>query len=282
MSRSFASRSFIPAVWIVAVALVAAAGVAGVRTHSRSAAAVEQQVHARVSLDAIPLGFEANQGQTDPAVKYMARGSGYTVFLTENEAVFALKSATKATDPQITGRHFIGAARPSNSPSDSEVRAAGAQTNGETAAIHLSLLGAKAQPQISASNPLPGHTNYFIGNDRSQWQANVAQYARVSYREVYPGVDMAFYGGQKQLEFDFIVAPGASASPIRLGVAGADRIATDDSGNLVMTSAAGDVVLHKPAAYQEKDGTRQPVSLCAFCPARHTPGRFRNLDRVKM
>ena len=123
----------------------------------------------------------------------------------------------------------------------------------------MHLVGGNAQPQISAGNQLPGHSNYFIGNDRSQWHSNVAEFARVSYRDVYPGVNLAFYGKQKQLEFDFIVAPGASVMPIRLGVSGAKRVVTDDSGNLILASSAGDVLLHKPVAYQQKDGARQPV-----------------------
>ena len=117
---------------------------------------------------------------------------------------------------------------------------------------------------MSAGSRLPGRANYFIGADPSQWHSDVAQYARVSYRDAYPGVDMAFYGVQKQLEFDFIVAPGASPAAIRLGVSGANRIVTDNSGNLILASSAGDVLLHKPVAYQEKDGTRHPVDA-AFC-----------------
>ncbi len=252
-----------PAVWIVAIAAVATAGVAGLRTHAPSTAAAAQQPgHTRASMGVLPLAFEANQGQTDPTVKYIARGSGYTVFLTEREAVFALHSAPTAGDARAAGRHALGASR----QNATEVRAEESQTQesqtkDQNAAIRLNLIGGNAHPQITASSPLPGHSNYFIGNDRSQWHANVAQFARVAYRNVYPGVDMAFYGGEKQLEFDFIVAPGASASLIRLGVSGADHIASDDSGNLVLASAPGNVLLRKPVAYQEKDGARQPVDV---------------------
>jgi hypothetical protein len=123
----------------------------------------------------------------------------------------------------------------------------------------MHLVGGNPQSQIIADSKLPGRSNYFIGNDRSQWHANVAQYARISYRDAYPGVNLAFYGVQKQLEFDFIVAPGALPTAIRLGVTGAQRLATDDSGNLILASSAGDLLLHKPVAYQQKDGARQPV-----------------------
>ncbi len=261
MSKPFASRKFMSAGWvglgsIAAVAILAAAGIAGsasLRTHRGNTAAnpvaaaqapalsAAQRGRVQASLGALPLAFEANQGQTDPQVKYMARGNGYTVFLTANDTVFALQSSEQAAT-QVNGKpHFT------------------APSKTRTAAIHMHLVDGNGQPQIAAGSQLPGHSNYFIGNDRSQWHSNVAQYARVSYRDVYPGVDMAFYGVQKRLEFDFIVAPGASVAPIRLGVSGAKRIATDDSGNLVLASSAGDVLLHKPVAYQQKDGARQPV-----------------------
>lgn len=128
-----------------------------------------------------------------------------------------------------------------------------------TAAIRMRFLGGNPRAHVTATNQLPGRTNYFIGNHPSEWHANVPQYARVSYQDVYPGVSLAFYGVQRRLEFDFIVAPGASSAPIRLAVAGATRIMLDDAGNLRLASPAGDVLLHKPVAYQEEDGARRPV-----------------------
>jgi len=123
----------------------------------------------------------------------------------------------------------------------------------------MHLVGGNRQSQIIAGNELPGRSNYFLGNDPSQWHTNVEQYERISYRDIYPGIDMAFYGVQKQLEFDFIVAPGSIPADIRLAVAGAHRMATDNSGNLILDSSAGNVLLHKPVAYQQKGGARHPV-----------------------
>jgi Beta-propeller repeat len=266
LSKPSASKKFTPAGWVVAVALLAVVGVAGsasLRTHNGSSAAkpaaaapalsADQRGRVRASLGTLPLAFEANQGQTDPQVKYMARGNGYTIFLTANDTVFALSSSSQPATG-VAGKHGFG-----KQGLVGEKTAPKTTAKDQTAAIHMHLVGGNAQAQIAAGNQLPGHSNYFIGNDRSQWHADVAQYARVSYRDVYPGVNMAFYGVQKQLEFDFIVAPGASPAPIRLGVSGANKIATDHSGNLVLASSAGDVLLHKPVAYQQKDGARQPV-----------------------
>ena len=268
MSKPSATKRFTLAGWVVAVALVAiavvvSAGSAGLRAHSGNATArpvsapvqapamsADQRGRVAASLGKLPLAFEANQGQTDPQVKYMARGNGYTVFLTANDAVFALQSSSRSADARMNGKHGLVAAAQAAPKTAEKI---------QTAAIHMHLVGGNARPQIAAGSQLPGHSNYFIGNDRSQWHADVAQYGRVAYRDVYPGVNMAFYGVQKQLEFDFIVAPGASPAPIRLGVSGAKQISTDNSGNLVLASSAGNVLLHKPVAYQQKDGTRQPV-----------------------
>jgi hypothetical protein len=246
---------------LVAVAAIGIAGSASLRSHRASAsaqpvAAAAKQAPAlsargrvQASMATLPLAFEANQGQTDPQVKYMARGNGYTVFLTANDTVFAMQSSSQTSTARAASKHEV--LRDKTTPK--------AATKDQSAAIHMRVVGGNSQAQIAAGSQLPGHSNYFIGNDRSQWHSEVPQFARVSYRDVYPGVNLAFYGVQKQLEFDFIVAPGASAAPIQLGVSGAKTIATDNAGNLVLTSSAGDVLLHKPVAYQQKDGARQSV-----------------------
>ena len=213
------------------------------------ALSAEQRGRVHASLDALPLPFEANQGQTDPQVKYMARGNGYTVFLTGNDTVFALQSSS-ALVPRSSAKHGFGTAKTTPAQRKTEL----------AAAIHMHLVGGNPQPQIAAGSLLPGVINYYTGSDRSKWQTGVKQFAGVSYRDVYPGVNMAFHGEERQLEFDFIVAAGASPAPIGLGFSGASKITTDASGNLLLSSAAGDVVLHKPVAYQEIDGKRQTVA----------------------
>jgi hypothetical protein len=268
-----------PAVWVIAIVFasvaVLVAGSGHLRSHKVSAAQpvvnplapvrnAAQRSQVRASLDALPLAFEANQGQTDARVKYLARGNGYTVFLTGNDTVFALNASHAGS----------AAGKYSTAPTRREAETATA------AAIHMKLVGANQQAQIVAGKQLPGRTNYFIGNNPSKWQRDVKQYATVSYREVYPGVNLAFHGQQRQVEFDFIVAPEASVTPIRFDVTGTKRISTDAAGNLVLSSAAGDVLLHKPVAYQEKDNTRQPVDARFAVEANNTV-RFElgNYDR---
>jgi hypothetical protein len=246
------------------VAAVVLAGAGSLRTHRGRAiaelAVLPAQARAldaaggrvRIDLGAFPLAFEANQGQTDPQVKYLARGNGYTLFLTSSDAVFALRLPSRAVTRWAEGRHAL------RRTTQAALQTAEADRD-RTAAIHLRLVGGNSQARITPSNQLPGRSSYFIGNDPSQWQANVAQYASVTYRGVYPGVELTFHGEQRQLEFDFVVASGATAAPIRFGVSGANRIAVDAAGNLLLSSPAGDILLHKPLAFQEGDGRRQAV-----------------------
>lgn len=265
MSKSFAAGKIKCAGWTFAGLAVAAVALLAVtrldsrtqRTHSPATvpaattktATAEQRSQVRASLGALPLAFEANEGQSDPRVKYLARGNGYTLFLTANDAVFAVHSSSRAQSA-ATGRF-----------DRMRGRRAAVLSEGKSAAIHMQMLGANAHPAILAGSQAPGVINYYIGNDRSRWHEGVKQYSSVDYRDVYPGVDVVYHGEQRQLEFDFIVAPGASAGPIQLGFSGASRIATDDAGNLVLSSSAGDVLLHKPVAYQEKNGQREPVEV---------------------
>jgi hypothetical protein len=197
---------------------------------------------------ALPLAFEPNLGQTDAQVKYLARGNGYTLFLTGNDAVFTLHSPQEEHS-KVRRSDFISNAHRRNHAAQKDL----------SSVVRMQLAGGNSSARVEASGQLPGVSNYFIGNDSSKWRSDVAHYARVSYQDVYPGVNMAFHGAQRQVEFDFVVAPGADAKPIGFHFTGTQGMKTDDSGNLVIVSAAGNVLLHKPVAYQEQNGKRQPV-----------------------
>jgi hypothetical protein len=211
----------------------------------------EQRSRVRASLAALPLAFEANQGQSDPQVKYMAKGNGYRLFLTSDEAVFAVRSSSRPATDHLSPK-FATMMRGHHAAAPREEK---------SAAIRMQFVGGNSHAQVTAGREMPGVINYYIGNDRSKWHEGVKQYSAVTYHEVYPGVNVAFHGERQQLEFDFIVAPGASAASIDLGFKGASRVATDATGNLVFSSAAGDVRLNKPVAYQERDGQRQLVDV---------------------
>lgn len=123
----------------------------------------------------------------------------------------------------------------------------------------MSVVGGNRSAKVNAVGQLPGKSNYYLGNDPSKWQTGVPQYARVAYKNVYPGIDLAYYGAQRKLEFDFIVAPESNPHAIHLAFSGAQKLTTDATGDLVIASAAGNVVLNKPVAYQQRDGRRELV-----------------------
>src|SRR6266576_230582 len=125
----------------------------------------------------------------------------------------------------------------------------------------MKLVGAKLTPQVEGVDEFPGKANYIIGNDPKKWGTNVPTYAKVRYREVYPGVDLVYYGKQRQLEHDFIVAPGADPSSITLGFAGAEKMSLDPRrGALVLSVKGGEVRFEKPRIYQELGGTWREIS----------------------
>src|SRR5262249_51563708 len=151
--------------------------------------------------------------QTDPQVKYTARGDGYSVFLTAHDAVFAISSA----------RHAAG--QPSRTTNAHARRRTPEKV--ESARINMRLVGGNGDPELTAGNALPGIVNDYAGKDPKNWHTGVRQYSSVSYRDVYPGVNMVFHGAQRQLEFDFQVSPGADPKAIALKFKGARQLETD-------------------------------------------------------
>ena len=248
----------------------ASQGVAPVSPSSVTPAA-RAQIEAHYA--ALPLAFEANEGQTDPQVKYLARGNGYTLFLTPADAVFAFESEGQ--------RHRSAGDRVSQ-VSEAKNGHPHARDANLTSVVRMRLVGGKAQPRAMHGEKLAGVTNYFVGNDPTKWHSNVPQYSSVSYEDVYPGIKMVFHGQQRQLEFDFVVASGADPARIALGFSGAQKLSTDRQGNLILASAAGSLLLHKPVAYQEENGARRLVEAGFVLKARNEVGlQLSSYDRTR-
>lgn len=187
---------------------------------------------ARVAFSILPLAFEINRGQTDRRVKFLARGQGYSLFLTQTEAVLALQRGAGVQD---------------------ESKASAART------LRMKLAGASAAPNVIGEDELPGKSDYYAGGDSKSWVTDVAQFSRVRYESVYPGIDQIFYGAQSQLEYDFVVAPQANASRIRLVFAGADEVKINDADELVLRVGGEEIRQHKPRIYQEANGARREI-----------------------
>ena len=112
---------------------------------------------------------------------------------------------------------------------------------------------------MTGEEELPGKINYLIGKDPAKWRTGVATYAKVRYEQVYPGIDLVYYGNQRQLEYDFVVGPGADPARIRLKLAGARKMYVDGQGQLVVQTAGGGVRWNRPEIYQEVDGQHRSV-----------------------
>jgi uncharacterized repeat protein (TIGR01451 family) len=194
----------------------------------------------------LPLSFEANHGQTDPKVSFLSRGPGYKLFLLPHEAVLMLQRERHARTAKK-----LGAGR--SFPEASEREASPAEI------IRMSLLGASPDAEVTGIEEMPGRSNYFVGNDPSQWRTNVPNYAKVHYQGVYPGIDLVYHGSHQQLEYDFIVAPGADPRQIRLGLKGAKKLELTPEGDLLLSTSGEPVRLRKPVIYQEFGGKRKPI-----------------------
>ncbi len=189
----------------------------------------------------LPMTFEENRGQTDPQVKFLSRAKGYIAFLTSGGIVLSLRP-TK----------MVKAGVPSNSSTAQNRRA-------PNATVEFRLVGSAANTVSVGEYLQSGRVNYFMGSDHSKWRTNVPTYRSVRYKNVYPGIDLIYYGNHQQLEYDFAISPGADPRLIQFGIKGASRIELDEAGNLVLQTAGGELHFQSPVVYQESDGRRVPV-----------------------
>ncbi|MGD1213627.1 MAG: SBBP repeat-containing protein [Terriglobales bacterium] len=245
----------------LAAAVLATAGVVfyfGTAVHAAKASGPEPNGHKALASKSVslPMFFEPNQGQTAPQVKFLARGAGYGLFLTADDAVLELQPSAVSTQHSA-----LSSQRASSS------------------VIRMRLDGASSSARVSGASPLPGKSNYFIGNDPSKWRSDIPQFARVLYQAVYPGVDLVYYGDQGQLEYDFRVAPAADPNQIALSFQGASAhiVSGDsgDSGDLILSTANGDVRFHAPHVYQ-------PAALQSGNAEKTIAGGFRQLAGNKI
>jgi hypothetical protein len=176
----------------------------------------------QVRLSSLPLTFIPNQGQYDPAVKYVVTGPRSTLFFTSDEIVIA---AVEGTGNESVS-HIIWQTFP----------------------------GASPNPMIAGTDPLAGTANFFIGNDPSQWQTGVLTYGAVEYHDLFPGIDLRYKGTEGTLKREFVVAPGADPAMIRLQYDGVDSIAVDETGSLVLTSGTSTMTESPLICYQEING----------------------------
>ena len=238
---------------------------------SRSAVAHGQQLIA--AYGKLPLSFESNQGQMDQSVQFIAHGARQAILLTSAEAILNLpgvdESGQSSNSDVPASLGSWGALIPSMS--GSEIPRPGAEArSADPRILRMTLVGARRDVQGVGMEKLSGTANYFLGNDPKNWKTNIDTYSRVIYENVYPGVDLIYYGNQEELEDDFVLNPGSDPKSIKLLFQGAQRVHLDEStGDLLLSTSRQreDIRLRKPVIYQqgqatsatEKDGTKQFV-----------------------
>ncbi len=205
------------------------------------------------------MSFEINQGQADGQVKFISRGNNYSLFLAATEASLTLRKDDGRKAPKVKDEWQTYASSPST--------------------LRLKLIGANPSPRVAGLDELPGRVNYFIGHDPAAWRTNVPTYARVKYEDVYPGVDLIYYGNGRELEYDFVVAPGFDPRVIELDFDGAEELEIDARGDLIVQTAGGQIRQRRPVVYQEVDGVRREISgHYVLRGARHVSFQLDNYD----
>ena len=233
----------------VFAAIVLAAGVPGAPARATSARAAHPAIatnDAAARRASLPLYFEPNVGQSDPHVRFLSQSGRYTLFLTDEGAVFSLVGGEIHKGPKLA------TVNPPRQPQPDRL---------VQSAVRIRMAGANRHPEMTALEPLPGRVNYLIGNDPSKFHRGVPTYGRVKVSDVYPGIDVVYYGMPTSLEYDIVAAPGADTSRIHLAIEGGAKSAIDASGDIEISTAAGTVAVQKPRAYQRaKDGSEIPVA----------------------
>jgi hypothetical protein len=193
------------------------------------------------SFGRLPLIFEAadNEGRT-----FFCRGLAASVWLSPMEAVLTIEAGPKG-NPQFAATRVLTS------------RATGTDPTG--APLRVKWLGANPRAKAFPAEELPTKANYFIGNEPAQWRTQVPTFGKVRFQTVYPGIDLVYYGNQRQLEYDFVVAPGATPESIAWCYEGADSIHVDEDGDLIVHTAAGKVRQQRPVAFQELNGERKQI-----------------------
>ncbi|HWQ02930.1 MAG TPA: SBBP repeat-containing protein, partial [Candidatus Nitrosotenuis sp.] len=204
-------------------------------------------------LDALPLQIEVLKGQPAQELQYIARGNGYLLqFAPDGMSLTLMKSGAGPSRGAAQSDESIEADLLKFASENRTVRR-------QLAQVGLRLAGANKNARVEALDPQPGTSNYFIGKDPAKWQTRVPNFSRLRVRQPYEGIDLIYYGNQRKMEFDFVVAPGADPKKIILNVSGAKDLSLSSADDLWLTVPGGKLRLHKPVLYQEIGGKRKTV-----------------------
>lgn len=196
----------------------------------------------------IPFSFEENRGQTDAQVRFLGQTAGAGLWLTESGAALRV------------------------------------DRQNQRAVLKMTFIGARRHPKMEGADPVTATSSYFRGRDESKWLTGIAHFGKVRYRDVYPGIDLVFYSGGDGLEYDWLVSPGADPRKIRMSFEGADKVAINTDGDLLLSLGPVEIHEKRPRVYQDgreiRGGFVRRGRSIGFELAHYDPSRALTIDPV--
>ena len=185
--------------------------------------------------------FEENKGQTSENIKFLSRGRGFNLFLTQSEVVFQLPNTSCGLPNAKIENRILKPCK--------------------TLSLTMKMFGANANALIRGIDQAETLSNYYIGSDQRNWFENINNYRAIRYEQIYEGIDIVFRGIDQKLEYDFHVAPGFAPNIIQVEFEGAKRVEIDSKGSLVFKFKGTQLIHQKPFAYQIVDGRKVAIKV---------------------
>lgn len=195
----------------------------------------------------LPMNFEATEAEASRLTTFQSRAAGYAVSIAPDMTVLAL-----------AGLQHPSARSSKTMPGSPKAQPFPAKN--QPTIVGMRFVGANARAKMVGLSELEAKSNYYLGSDPAKWRTGISHYEKVQCKDIYPGIDLFFYGNRNQLEFDFVISPGASPEVVRLTFEGAESIRVDENGDLVLHTSDREVKLQAPTTYQVRDGQRNAVA----------------------
>lgn len=195
------------------------------QSHAVSQIQTQDSSDSLVQYFKLPMHFEENKGQTSELVKFLTRGQKYTFYFTPQEIVMDLQNERNVSY-----------------------------------ALSMQFVNLSPSCKLIGIEELAGKSHYFIGKDHKNWLKDIPHFSKISYQNIYPGIDVVFYGNQQQLEYDIKVAPGSDPKAIRMKIDGSKDLSVDDNGNLkIQIDSDQNVYMQKPIIYQVRNKEKEYI-----------------------
>ncbi len=244
---------------VLILAFLASTGAHGPRAQASSAQTSSNLASGSIKIDPdfgkMPLYFIPNQGQMDAQVAYYLQGKDKTVYFTSAGLTYVLSERSAGA-----GIAEKSASEKERLPIDPAEQGLRSRRDQSRFAVKLDFVGANADVRPSGEEKTEAVISYFKGKPED-WKAGLPTYSRIAYKNLWPGIDVAYSGTVDKMKYEFVVHPGSDPSLIRLAYRGVSAVEVNGEGRLEVRTPAGDFKDDRPVGYQEIDGKRMDVAL---------------------